>query len=135
MSSPQGNRVSLPARAAYSHSASLGSRYRFPVISDSQPAYACASSQDTSIAGRSPRPNPRSRTPLRQAPAAAHASHCANVVSYLASAKGRGMLTVRTGPSSTSPPPDRSPIRKVPAGTTTSSGHTSQSRMTAPGTA
>ena len=86
-SSPQGYLASLPARAAYSHSASLGRRNRLPVISDSQPAYACASSQVTSI-------------------------------------------TVRTGASSTSPPPDRSPIRKVPAGTTTSSGHASQSRTT-----
>ena len=66
----------------------------------------------------------------RHAPAAAHASHCANVVSSLAMANGRAMVTVRTGASSTSPPPDRSPIRKVPAGTTTSSGHASQSRTT-----
>ena len=103
------------------------------MICDSQPAYARASAQPTSITGRRPRPNPMSLTPCRQAPAAAQASHSANVVSYRATANARGMVTVRTGCSSTSPPPDRSPIRKAPAGTTTSSGHRPQSRMTAPG--
>ena len=74
-----------------------------------------------------------SLTSPRQAPAAAQASHSANVVSCFAMANARAMVTFRTGPSSTSPPPERSPIRKEPGGATTISGHSSQSRKTVPG--
>ena len=43
MSGPQLYVVVVPARAAYSHSASLGRRYRSPVASDSHVTYAAAS--------------------------------------------------------------------------------------------
>src|ERR1700675_2101189 len=55
---PHQNGVLVPARAAYSHSASLGSRYFCPVFWDSQATKSLASSQLTLIAGRSPRPQP-----------------------------------------------------------------------------
>src|ERR1700730_5947553 len=46
-------------RAAYSHSASVRSRYSLPVNCESQPTYCLASPQLTLITGISPRP-PRS---------------------------------------------------------------------------
>ncbi|HJP54529.1 MAG: hypothetical protein QF511_05300 [Rhodospirillales bacterium] len=61
------------------------------------------------------------------------ASHSACVTSYLPAAKGRGMVTWCTGFSSLSPPPLKSPIWKLPAGTTTISGHSGQSRNAVPG--
>ena len=53
-------RVPLPARATYSHSASLNSRYAFPVFSLSHITYVCTWFQLTLITGRFPRPHPSS---------------------------------------------------------------------------
>jgi hypothetical protein len=51
-SSPQYLLVVVPARAAYSHSASVGSRNCPPIFLDSQAAYSWASCQDTLMTGR-----------------------------------------------------------------------------------
>src|SRR4051812_24692828 len=69
--SPHQYLVCVPPRAAYSHSASLGSRYDFRVASASQATYCLASLQLTFATGASSFPvavNP-------QAFAAAHAFH------------------------------------------------------------
>src|ERR1700688_340690 len=51
--SPHHYRVWLPPRAAYSHSASLGSRYAFRVASASHATYCLASLQLTFVTGAS----------------------------------------------------------------------------------
>ena len=87
MPSPQWYFVSVPARAAYSHSDSLGRRYDLPVFSDSHDTYDFASRQVTSITGRSPLPQPLSSGLWPpQPPFDTHASHCANVTSCFDSA-------------------------------------------------
>jgi hypothetical protein len=55
----------------------------------------------------------------------------------LPTANGRAMVTGRCGPSLPSRPGSSSgdPIMKLPAGTTTISGHSGQSRNTRPGVA
>src|SRR5579859_12834 len=50
-SSPHQNIVVVPARAAYSHSDSLGRRYAWPVLLLSHATYACASFQLTHTTG------------------------------------------------------------------------------------
>jgi len=56
ISSPHGYAVSVPARAAYSNSASDNSRYGLPVIRDSHAAYCWASYHVTLMTGCRPRP-------------------------------------------------------------------------------
>src|SRR5215510_14562679 len=81
--------------------------------------------QETLITGRLPRPHPSSPGLYLHAPAVTQASHCANVTSNLPTANGLTMVTLRCGPSEASCPSSLAgdPIRKVPAGTTTISGH------------
>src|SRR5262245_34517982 len=99
--SPKAYCVVVPARAAYSHSASVSRRYVFPVLRDSQARYSLASSHDTLITGRLPLPQPLSsgRESLPQPPPAAQASHSANVTSYLPTANGLAIVTLCCGPS------------------------------------
>src|SRR5262245_42552487 len=84
-------------RAAYSHSASVGSRQVLPVLRVSQAANAVASSQDTLMTGRRPRPQPSSPALCAQPPSATQASHWANVTSCLPMAN-EAMATLRCGP-------------------------------------
>src|SRR6476659_9307691 len=56
MSSPHQYLVCVPPRAAYSHSASVGSRYGFLVTPASQAAYCLASLQLTLVTGASSLP-------------------------------------------------------------------------------
>src|SRR5262245_26867818 len=122
---PVENAVVVPARAAYSHSASVSSLYTLPVLRDSQGRYSFVmSSHDTLITGRFPRPQPSSLGLYLQPPAAAHASHSASVSSNLPAAKGRAMLTLCSLAGD--------PIMNLPAGTTTISGQSGQSRKLAP---
>src|SRR5262245_47494528 len=127
---PVENAVVVPARAAYSHSASVSSLYVLPVLRDSQGRYSFVmSSHDTLITGRLSRPQPSSSGLCLQPPTARHASQSANVTSCLPTAKTRSMVTVRCGPSSSERPCSRAgePITKVPAGTTIISGQSGQS--------
>src|ERR1700675_2366175 len=55
---PHQNGVLVPARAAYSHSASVGRRYFCPDFCDNQPTKSLLASQLTLITGLSPRPQP-----------------------------------------------------------------------------
>src|SRR5215204_3743192 len=129
-SSPKGNFVSLVARAAYSHSASVSSRYVAPVLSNSQGRYwPVMSSHEMLMTGRAPRPQPSSSGLSLQPPALTHASHSANVTSYFAIANGELMVTLRCGPSFSSRlfSFTGEPIMKKPVGTTTISGHSGQS--------
>jgi hypothetical protein len=89
--------VGVPARAAYSHSASVRSRYSLLVNHESQPIYCVASSQLTLITGICPRPQ-RSATRWH-VPASAQASHSANVASNLETANGLAILTSCCGTS------------------------------------
>src|SRR5262244_382719 len=84
--SPVENAVIVPARAAYSHSASVSNRYFSPVRLNSQIKYCCASNHDTPIIGCRALPHPRSFGEYSQLPSVTHESHSANVVSYLATA-------------------------------------------------
>src|SRR5262249_43184957 len=67
-------------------------------------------------------------------PSPVQASHCANVTSYLPTAKGCWKVTLCCGPSSLPRPFSLSgePIRNSPAGSTTISGQIGQSRNTRP---
>src|SRR4051794_5627220 len=77
-SSPKQYVVVVPARAAYSHSASVGNRYDFPSFSASRPKKSCTSSHETLSTGRF-------RSPLKWLGLfPITASHCACVVGYLA---------------------------------------------------
>src|SRR6516164_10373266 len=96
-SSPQEYRVSAPARAAYSHSASVGSRYSLPVSCESQPTYCFASTQLTLMAGIVPRPQPSGAR--GHTVAATQASHSSNVTSNLERANGFAIVTSCGGPS------------------------------------
>src|SRR5215475_4556576 len=84
--SPQEKEVLAPARAAYSHSASVRSRYSLPVNCESQPTYRLASTQLTLIAGIFPRP--QTSGTRGHAAAATQASHSSNVTSNLETANG-----------------------------------------------
>src|SRR5207253_1848395 len=90
---PHQNDDSVPARAAYSHSASLGRRYFLPVFCDSHDKKSCASSQLTSMTGRFARPQPRSSGRYLQPPAATQRSHSSNVTSRRPIAKGLAITT------------------------------------------
>src|SRR4029079_6048839 len=57
--------VVVPARAAYSHSASVGRRYVLPVFADSQRQYSIAACHVMLIAGCWPLPEPNGLAPLR----------------------------------------------------------------------
>ena len=87
------------------------------------------------MTGRVPRPQPRSSGLCEHPPPRRHESHSLNVTSYIPAASGFAMRTRCTGPSSSSRPssPDGLPIRKLPDGTTTISGHPGQSRNRRPG--
>src|SRR5262245_6261067 len=87
------------------------------------------SPHDTCITGLLSRPHPLSSGLCLQALAATQASHSAKVTSYFPAAKALAMVTVRCGPSSSERPssPNGDPIVKLPAGTTTISGHSSHS--------
>src|SRR6202047_115457 len=109
-------------RAAYSHSASVRSRYSLPVNCESQPTYCLASPQLTLITGISPRP-PRSGT-RGHAAAATQASHSSNVTSNLETANGFATVTSCGGPSLASRSDSFSgePIMNLPAGMTVIAG-------------
>src|SRR5215831_8401977 len=96
-SSPQEWRVLAPARAAYSHSASVRNQYSLPVNCESQPTYCLASTQLTLIAGILPRP--QTSGTRGQAAAATQASHSSNVTSNLETANGFVIVTSCCGPS------------------------------------
>src|SRR6202022_2152434 len=119
---PQEERVLAPARAAYSHSASVRSRYSLPVNCESQPTYCLASPQLTLITGISPRPQ-RSGT-RGHAAAATQASHSSNVTSNLETANGFATVTSCCGRSPPSPSDSLfgEPIMNLPAGTTIITG-------------
>src|SRR5258706_5979735 len=121
-----------PARAAYSHSASVRSRYSLLVNRESQPTYCMVSPQLTLIAGIFPRPQ-RSGT-RGQAVAATHASHSSNVTSNLEAANGLAIVTLCCGPSLSTRSGSLSgeTIVKLPAGTTTISGQSGQSLKLCP---
>src|SRR5688572_1394576 len=108
--SPHGYAVVVPARAAYSHSASDGSRYASssPVFQFNHPTKCCASNQLTPTTGREPRP--QSTNALFGVPSSfvrkpcstpgpshqrsrTHASHWSHVTSVLAIANGRRNVT------------------------------------------
>src|SRR6516164_11728053 len=121
-SSPQEYRVLTPARAAYSHSASVGSRYSLPVNCESQLTYCLASTQLTLITGILSRPH-RSGT-RGHAAAATQASHSSNVTSNLERANGFAIVTSCGGPSLAfrSSSFSGEPIMNLPAGMTIISG-------------
>jgi hypothetical protein len=119
-----------------SHSASVRSRYSFPVNCESQATYCFASYQVTLITGICPRPQP-SATP-GQADAATQASHSANVTSHFETANGSAPVTSCCGPS----PASRSgsfcgdPIMNLPGGMTIITGQpVAHSLKTDPGLA
>src|SRR5215475_7696154 len=95
--SPQEKEVLAPARAAYSHSASVTNRYSLPVNCESQPTYCLASTQLTLIAGILPRP--QTSGTRGHAAAATQASHSSNVTSNLETANGFVIVTSCSGPS------------------------------------
>src|SRR5215510_15992253 len=119
---PQEWRVLAPARAAYSHSASVRSRYSLPVNCESQPTYCLASTQLTLIAGILPRP--QTSGTRGHAAAATHASHSSNVTSNLETANGFVIVTSCGGPSlgSRSGSLSGEPIINLPAGMTIITG-------------
>src|SRR5262245_36757148 len=109
----------VPARAAYSHSASESSRYCWPVSPESHLTYFWASSQLTVIAGCLP--PPKECPTCGQPPYWTQASHWSNVSSNLETAKGRTMVTSCCGPSLSCRPFSvvGDPIMNLPKGTTT----------------
>src|SRR5262249_1003177 len=112
---------SRPPRAAHSHSASLGSRQRRPLHSESQSAQATASNQVTPTTGSS-RAETAGSFPHGGAggrPAARNGAYWARLTGVRAGAKAP-TRTVCTGRSSGRPPAE--PIAKLPAGTSTTSG-------------
>src|SRR4051794_16301035 len=81
------------------------------------------------MTGRLPRPQPRSFGRwLLQAPSSVHLLHSANVTSYRPIAKGLSIVTRCTGRSYSA----FDPIMNEPAGTTTISGQSAQSRKVCP---
>src|SRR5262245_21812112 len=132
MVSPVENAVIVPARAAYSHSASVSNRYLSPVRLNSQIKYCCTSSHDTPIIGCRALPHPRSFGEYSQPPAVTHESHSSNVVSYLATAKYACIVTLCCGPSLIDRPISfvGEPSMTCPPPTTTISGHSAQSLKT-----
>src|ERR1700680_3358041 len=109
-------------RAAYSHSASVTSRYSLPVNCESQPTYCLASPQLTFMTGISPRPQLSGAR--RHAAAATQASHSSNVTSNLETANGFVIVTSCCGRSLASRSDSFSgePIMNLPAGTTIITG-------------
>src|ERR1700733_7453508 len=91
-------------RAAYSHSASVSRRYSLPVFFDSQATYCVASSHDTLMTGRRPRPQVSSLGWCLQPPSLEQASHCSKVTSNLPTANGWPIVTLCCGPSFLSRP-------------------------------
>src|SRR5579864_1403489 len=100
---PQKYAVVVRARAAYSHSDSLSSRYGRPVSLASHVTYCCASCQSTLITGRSPRPQGAAGL-LVQPPSLTQVSHWSKVMSFSATAKFLANVTSRCGPSSSQRP-------------------------------
>ena len=99
----------------------MSSRYCFPVLRPIQGRYSLVtSSKETFIAGRLPRPQPRSSGLCLQPPSATHPSHSANVTSRRPTANAISSAILRTGFSSASPPVE--PIANSPEGTTIISG-------------
>ena len=138
-SSPHHRAVGVPPRAAYSHSASLGSRYASPVTTRSHSTYSAASGRPKWITGRSPRPQPPSGGSYTHPPASTHWSHSANVTSYLPIANACEIVTPVAGVSAaaiqsgwvganSNPSSSLRPITKEPGGSSTISGHAGQSR-------
>src|SRR5215471_2782497 len=82
------------------------------------------SPHETFIAGRLPCPQPRSSGLYLQPPAETQASHSAKVASNFPTANGLAIVTLCTGFSLLY---SSEPIMNSPAGTTTISGHVSQS--------
>src|SRR5882724_11152684 len=78
--------VWVPARAAYSHSLSLGRRYALPVVLESQAANFCASVQLTLSIGMASSSRVGAAS---QPPAATQAFHSATVTGYLPIRNGR----------------------------------------------
>src|SRR5262245_32569337 len=111
-----------PARAAYSHSASVKSRYSFWVNCDSQATYCLASLQLTLITGIRPRPQWSGTRGHRTA--ATQASHSSKLTSNLDTANGSATETSRWGPSlaSRSGSSSGEPIVNLPAGMTIMTG-------------
>jgi hypothetical protein len=134
ISSPQWRAVVVPARAAYSHSASDGSRYRCPVTCESQALYSSASTRDTSFTGWSSVMPRRRRGWCVHAPALTHWPHSRNVTSYLPMANdapiststcgfsARSVQSGRTGFDSEGSSPSGLPIMNRPGGSTTMTG-------------
>src|SRR5262249_47415474 len=85
---PHQNCELVPARAAYSHSASLGSRYPFFVFCESQVTKALASSHLTSMTGRLPRPHPWSSGGYLHPPEPTKRPHSSKVISRRPIANG-----------------------------------------------
>src|SRR5829696_8687923 len=142
---PNAYAVAAPARAAYSHSASVGSRYSWPVFSDSQRANSIAPWCCTFSAGWRPLPKPNDSSPyggvgrvtasalpgvggppgcdgLAIDIANANASYSSHVVSFFAIQNG-AIRTSCAGPSSALRPgsDEGLPIVKVPPGMATMS--------------
>src|SRR5262249_4493126 len=117
-------RVVVPARAAYSHSASLGRRYVLPVFRDNQARYAFESFQETLITGLRPRPQPSSFGLRAQPPSAKQASHSAKVIVKRPRANGLGIATGCCGliVKSVFASASGSPIMNFPIGTTSIAG-------------
>src|SRR5262245_31311406 len=90
--SPHQYRVDVWARAAYSHSASVGRRYFSPVDPDNQRMYCCASSQLTLCTGVRSSAFTMRGVKL-QPPPATHAFHSPTVTGYWPMAKA-GTVTV-----------------------------------------
>src|SRR4029434_6448977 len=114
ISFPPQKAVSVPPRAAYSHSASVGKRYRLPACADNHLPYSTASCHEKLMTGCRPRPPPPSFGSSRFV-AWANLSYSSKVTSYRPMAKGFWILTVRTGSAALSRPPHRSPICNNPA--------------------
>src|SRR5262249_19911082 len=129
---PVENGVVVPARAAYSHSASVSSLYVRPAVRDNQGRKPFVMSyHDTLDTGRFP----TSLALYEQSPAATQAPHSSSVTSNLPTAKGLPMVTLCMGPSSFSCFSSFSgdPLMKLPAGTATLPGHSGQSLKVSPG--
>ena len=94
-SSPEENSVTVPARAAYSHSASVGRRYCFPSLRLSQLQNNCASSQLIPVA------NPGNSRPLSKK--GLNCLYCSSVTSNSDIAKEYVIRTWWVGRSSQSP--------------------------------
>src|SRR5262245_19715773 len=102
MVGPKANGVAVPARAAYSHSASVGNRYARPVFCDSRLQNSTASSQLTPLTGVLPCLYKGSDGSASKADFTigrfATSRHCSCVTSYLP-IQNDGSVTLRCGPS------------------------------------